>query len=395
MPAGGAGADGDGGRITGGTGGASGGSSGSGGDGGGGSGGTSDVIFPMPDWQEATPDEVGLDKDKLDAARDYSESVGGFCLVVIRDGKLVYEDYYNGATRDSRQKTWSIAKSFTSALVGRMLQRGEIASIDQPVASIITEWTGTNKETITIRNVLDMVTGHKYDLLSDSLVVMVGDMTTDALNQDIVFAPNTNYEYSNKDTQIFEAIIERATGYDVEDYARQFLWQPLGFDPATSWQRDGSGNVTMFMNVSATCRDFARLGYLWLNRGVWNGIRMIPESYIESSTHPSSAPNHGHSHYWWLNGFTPFTNSTSEPSDDPNVMMFPNAPHDIYGAQGLGQNFIDVVPSTRTIYMHAAPSPIDPVSKIVSDPLGTIDKLTKDGKSREHRQLLDLLLAAD
>ncbi len=313
---------------------------------------------------------------------------------MIRDGKLVYEAYYNETERDTLHRTWSIAKSFTSALVGRMLQRGEISSIEQPASSIITEWVGTERESITIRQLLDMVSGHKYDLLTDSLVVFVGDMTTDALNQETVFPPGTNYEYSNKDTQVFEAIIERATGYDVEEYARKFLWQPLGFGADTSWERDNSGNVTMFKNVSATCRDFARLGYLWMNRGVWNGVRMIPESYIESSTHPSSVPNHGHSHYWWLNGFTPFINSTSEPSDDPNVMMFPNAPHDLYGAQGLGQNFIDVIPSTNTVYMHAAPSPLEPIGNIVSDPVGTVKRLTQDGKTREHRALLDLLLPA-
>ncbi len=387
-----AGRDGGAGGMGQGVGGASGGSSSSSG-GGGGSGGT-ETAFPMPDWPTATPDEVGLDKAQLDKARDYSKSIGGFCLVVIRDGKLVYEDYYNGATVDSRQKTWSIAKSFTSALVGLMLQRGEIASVEQPVASILTEWSGTDQESITIRHLLDMVSGHQYGLLSDSLLALAGDMTNDALTQPVQFPPGTNYEYSNKDTQVFEALIKRATGYDAEEYARQFLWQPLGFGANTSWERDRAGSVTMFMNVSATCRDFARLGYLWLNRGVWNGIRMIPESYIEASTHPSSAPNHGHSHYWWLNGVTPFINSTSEPGDDPNVMMFPNAPHDLYSAQGLGQNFIDVIPSTRTIYMHTRPGPLDPPSKLLDDALGTLDALTKDGKQREHRELLDLLLPA-
>ncbi len=349
--------------------------------------------YPMPDWDLGDPAAAGFDPAGLERAAAFSQSIGGLCTLVIHDGKIIFERYYNGATQQTLNKSWSIAKSFTGAVAGIMLKRGEIQSVDEPVANYVPQWKGDpQKEQITIRHLLDMVSGLTFELVSDNTwTVFTSDMSAEAVNNTVAHPPDTVYEYSNHGVQVMEPVVDGATGVDIEDYARQHLWQPLGFGPMTSWGRDGSGNVAPFMGVNATCRDFARLGYLYLHGGHWNGQQVIDRDYIVESLTPSSSVNAGHSHYVWLNGFTPYTNSTQEPQPG---MMFPQAPSDLFSYQGIGQNFVDVVPSTKTIYVHMRPAPHDPFTNLLLDLQGTLDKLFRDGSNIEHKQLLDILVPA-
>lgn len=339
--------------------------------------------FPVPDWPLSTPAELGFDPAGLEAARAYSESIGGLCLVVIRHGKIAYEAYYNGASVTSQQKSWSMAKSFTSAAVGIALKRGEIKSLDESASTYIPAWKGTDHEPIKLIHLLNMVSGLHVNTLSDALFTLAPDMTADAIGLAVEATPNTHYNYSNHETQLFEPILSQATGMNPEAYVRKYLWQPLGFQDTTFWDKDKMGHTTMFMGVEASCRDYARLGLFWLHKGNWNGQQIVDEAYVAQTLAPSSPVNRAHSHYWWLNGFTPYINSQNS-QETTDVMMFPDAPPDLFSAQGLGQNFIDVVPSTDTIYVHNRPMAMD-----------NLEGLLNDGKMTEHRELLRLLLKAE
>ena len=350
-------------------------------------GAPSAIPYPVPDWATTTPAGAHLDPARLEKARAYSESVGGLCLLVIRHGRIAYEAYYNGASQTDQQKSWSMAKSFTSAAVGIALTRGEIKSVDDSAASYIPAWKGTNREPIKLRHLLDMVSGLQFDTLGDSLwTLFTKDMTAEALAKKVADPPNTRYNYSNHDTQVFQAILKNATGMEPDDYLRKYLWGPLGFQPTTLWGKDPTGHTTMFMGIEASCRDYARFGYFWLHKGNWNGLSIVRPEYVAETLAPSSAVNAGHSHYWWLNGYTPYINSQNS-QGSTSVPMFPDAPADLFSAQGLGQNFIDVIPSTDTIYVHTRPAP-----KMDGSQIGP---LLNDGKMVEHREVLRLLLAAD
>jgi len=360
----------------------------------GGETGNGGTTFPMPDWPTATPEEMGLNRAALEAAADYSESVGGLCMTVIKDGKLVFEDYFNGTDVNTLNKSWSVAKSFTSSIIGIMITRGEIESVDEPAANYIPAWRGTEYEVITIRHIMDMVTGLQFDFLADNLWTLApGDMTKESVETPIAVPPDTEYNYSNHDVQLLDEIIENATGRDPEDYAKEYLFEPLGFAPEAHMEHDGAGNTIMFMGVHASCRDFARLGYLWLHRGVWDGKVIISPEYIDQATNPSSSVNAGHSHYWWLNGVTPYINSEKTNEGKYDIMMFPFAPHDLYAALGLGQNFVDVIPSLNSVFVHNRPAPHDGFAGFLN-PQKLIDALLNDAELREHSEVLKLLLAA-
>ncbi len=380
---------GTGGAGVGGVGGSGVGGSGVGGSGAGGSGsgaGGGAGFYPMPDWPTDTPESAGLDRAVLDAAAGYSRGFGGLCTVVVRHGKVVYESYYNGAKQEDLHKSWSVAKSFLSTLVGIMLRRGEISSLEEKASDYIPSWKGTDKENITLRILLQMTQGAQFEFISDNTFsVTSADFTKSSLERPIVKTPGSTYEYSNMTVQAFEPIIEAATGMDAEEYAKTHLWGPLGFGPKTFWFRDPAGNPAVFMGVNATCRDMARLGYLFMHDGWWDGQQIVTEQWVHDSTHPDPAsPNKAHSNYWWLNGFTPAINSGQEPQPG---RLFPEAPADMYMALGFGQNYVDVIPSKDMVIVHMRPAPHEDILGLILDLGNKIPEMLNDVKDLPHREM--------
>ncbi len=343
-------------------------------------------FYPAPDWPIGTPEEFGMNRQMLDAAAQYSANFGGLCTVVIREGKLVYEAYYNGTGPQDLHKSWSIAKSFVGTLVGIMLLRGEITSVEEKASDYIPSWKGTDKENITLRQLLNMTQGAQFEFLGDNVFsVTSANFTESSLNRPIVKPPGSTYEYSNMTVQTFEPIIKAATGLDAEQYAQQYLWGPMGFDSRTFWFRDPAGNPAIFMGVNVTCRDMARLGYLYMHNGQWNGQQIISPEWVHVSTHPDPAsPNQAHNNYWWLNGYAPAQNSGQEAQ--PGV-LFPGAPADLYMGLGFGQNFLDVVPSTQTIYVHMRPAPHEDFLGLILDIGNKLPEMLNDVKDLPHKEM--------
>lgn len=353
--------------------------------------------FPAERWATADPTALGFDVGRLDAAADYAESIGSHCLLVIRDGKLAYERYFNGATADAVHPSWSLAKSYTSALIGVAHTRGDLPDLDAPIADTVREWRGTDKASITVRHLLSMNSGLHYDFLSDYMwSVLVRDQTAEALGMAIDAQPGDEWHYNNHAVQALHRVLQVATGIDPETYAERYLWGPIGMNVRgpvarrTHWERDPVGNPTMYMSVHATCLDMARFGYLFLNEGEWSGERVIDADYIRGATTSSTEHNRSYGYLWWLNRPGPGIDVNDDAFDGP---MMPFAPLDLYSAQGLGQNFIDVVPSTNTIYVHMRNAPHEPLSKLLDDFAATIRALLQDGRRLEHKAMMELLIA--
>jgi CubicO group peptidase (beta-lactamase class C family) len=357
-----------------------------------------EVAWPMPDWSEADPASVALDARALDEAAAHAESIGSYCLLVVRDGKLVYERYWNGVDRDTPNDSWSIAKSFTSALVGIALRRGEIESVDQPAADYLPMWVGTDKEAITIRHLLSMTSGLEFDFIADyGSTVWSRDMSADALALPLSHEPGTVWEYNNRAVQVLETLLQNATGMDVEAYAEMHLFRRLGMrltpvrEEGTHWNRDAAGNVTTFMNVRASCRDMARFGLLLLREGQWQDGPILERSFVDAATHHSQDLNHGYGWLIWTNDGMPAFDAGGDPFDGP---ILPAAPSDAFGAQGFGQNFIDVIPSENTVFIHMRNAPHDPPERIWTDIGGTIERLLDDARRNQHRDLNRILMDA-
>jgi CubicO group peptidase (beta-lactamase class C family) len=341
-------------------------------------------------WVEADPASVGLDAAALTAASDYSQSIYGECLLVYRKGKLVHERYYNGASATSQQKSWSIAKNVTSTLLGIALGRGQLGCVDEPAATVLPEWRDGKHDAIQLRHLLSHTSGLAFETVDDALfTISSGDYSYDALHDPVASPPGTVFAYSQRAVQVLEPVLARATGADLEAYARRYLWDPIGASPALSWDRDPVGHVPTFEGLHVTCRDLLRFGILYLDGGSANGAQLVPARYLRDATQPSQPVNAAMGYLWWLNGRIPAQVAPQTPI--PGLLL-PDAPADLYSATGLGQNFVDVVPSTGTVYVHMRPAPQERPDAMQID---LYQALLDDGKQQEHDELLKRLATAE
>ena len=360
----------------------SGGSLGTGGGEGGAGGADEPVPFPIPDWPEAAPATMGLDASVLEDASDLAAELDSYCLVVIRHGHVVWERYWQGHDQTTPQKSWSIAKSWSSALVGVAIERGDIGSADDSVATYLPEWQGDEREAITLRHVLSMTSGLSWSLFGDyvSMATLASDHTAYALELPLDEAPGSGWTYHNGGVQILEPVFRNATGMTIEEYAEAHLWSRIG--ASASWAHDPAGNPTAYATVRASCRDQARLGYLYLHGGTWADEVVLPQSWIQESLTPSQPVNRAYGWLWWLNAETPALSAMMEPWPD---RMSPVLPPDAFAARGFGNQFIDVIPSLDMV-----------VVRFAADPVSTFDvgALFEDGRFDEHEAIMGTVVAA-
>jgi CubicO group peptidase (beta-lactamase class C family) len=340
------------------------------------------VPYPTPDWPTGAPDEHGLRVEGLAAAAAVAERSQSFCLLVLRHGTLVYERYWNGRDAHSKDPSWSIAKSYTSALVGIAVGRGDIQSLDQRAADFVPEWRNTDRAQITIRDLLRMTSGLKWDAFEDyvSLATLAKDDTSFAIDRPLASTPGTSWTYDNGTVQVLERVFRAATGGSIEDYARAHLWSAIGAD--ATWKHDPSGNPTTYANVLASCRDHARLGYLYLHGGRWAGKEIVPAAHVAATLTPSQNINRAYGYLFWLNSETPALDAMS--AAWPGRMV-PFAPKDLFAARGFGNQFIDVIPSLDLM-----------VVRFGQDPLGKFDPITlaSDARFSTHDAILAPILDA-
>jgi CubicO group peptidase (beta-lactamase class C family) len=296
-------------------------------------GGASDEaspVFPGAEWPVAEPSAVGLDAAALGGVRADAEARDSDCIAVVKDGLLVEQATWNGTTVDDDHEAFSVSKSITSTLVGIAEGQGFL-SVDEPAATYLTEWQGTPSESVTIRNLLANDSGREYEFTTDyvGMAAQAPDKTAFALGLGQSHPPGERWEYNNSAIQTLEAVLERATGQDVEAFARESLFQPIGM--TSTIRRDDAGNPLTFMGTQASCLDLARFGYLFLRGGRWEDRQVVPEEWVVDATTPSQPlqPNYGY--LWWLNE-----------DGDP---QWSDLPEDAYAAIGLGGQVVLVVPS--------------------------------------------------
>ncbi len=340
------------------------------------------VPYPIPDWTTGVPEQQGMSTAALDAAAAIAEARQSHCLLVIRHGVLVYERYWNGRDRSSKDPSWSIAKSYASALVGIAIDRGDLASLDQSVAELVPEWRGTDREAITLRHLVSMTSGLKWDVFEDyvSLATLATDGTTFAIDRPLAAPPGTRWTYDNGTVQVLERVFRAATGRTIEEYAHLHLWSPIGAD--ASWKHDPSGNPTAYANVLASCRDHARLGYLYLHGGTWGTEQVVSAAHVAATRTPSQDMNRAYGFLFWLNADTPAVDAMGTAWKG---LMVPFAPKDLFAARGFGNQFVDVLPGLDLV-----------VVRFGQDPLGKFDPATLavDARFETHDAILEPILAA-
>jgi CubicO group peptidase (beta-lactamase class C family) len=276
----------------------------------------------------------------------FAEDTFTNALLVIRDGRVVFEDYRNKSAAQTRFIGFSMSKTITAMLVGIALDQGRIASLDDPVTRYLPELAGTGYDGVTLRQVMQMRSGvdyqERYDFgenpsfaarLHEQAIVLNRMRFADGARETTrANPPGSTFNYSTLDTFVIGWVIERATGMELAPYTETHLWGPLGAESSGFWLADGppgAGRELSGMGFNATLRDFGRLGQLLLDGGRRDGKQVLPAGWVEQMTRmtPTGAPMPGYGLFTW------------QVDDEPGA----------YAAVGLAGQFIYVHPQSRTV----------------------------------------------
>ena len=271
---------------------------------------------PLPggDRQVSTPVEHGLDPKRLAElylnAADLETIYG---LLVIKDGELIAEDYYNIGSVDQKALVQSVTKSFTSALVGIALEQGCLSSVNQRMVDFFPDYADqmvdSRKSQITIEDMLQMRSGYPNEEGDSALweAVLSGDYVHLVTDVPLTSDPGSAFQYSNLSTHWLGIILARACDTDLESFAQTYLFDPLGGEVG-EWRKDVDGYNWAAGELHITARDAAKLGVLYLNDGMFDGTQVVPSDWVHASlqTSPEGAygnigdfRNIGYGYQWW------------------------------------------------------------------------------------------------
>ncbi|MCX4679181.1 beta-lactamase family protein [Streptomyces sp. NBC_01433] len=245
-------------------------------------------------------------------------------LLVLVDGAIRRESYFLTGGPDVRWLSMSVSKSFVSALVGIAVAEGHIASIDEPISSYVPVRAGSAYDGVSIRDVLQMSSGARWnedynDPASDIFQLTAATSGIGGTLDDFVAhmvcesGPGTVCRYNSGETQILGALVAWSTNRTVADYMHEKLCEPLGMTSAGYWLLDPAGRELAFGGLNLTTRDFARLGELYRNEGMWQGRQIVPAQWVRHSvtaTAPHLRPGRplvgsqqvdvGYGYQWWI-----------------------------------------------------------------------------------------------
>jgi len=279
------------------------------------------TYWPAATWRTANPQDVGMDKSRLDdlaekiRSRRIAELNG---LVVIRHGYVVLEQYANGSSASQAHEMQSVTKSVTSLLVGIAIDQGKIPSVDGKVLSFFPEYTDIRnmdqrKQNVTIKSLLMMESGINFyeDPYEGSPLQQLnnssGDWLRIVLDQPMNAAPGELWQYNSGGVISLGGVIYNTTHITADEFARQFLFSPLGITVASWFKGNPNGLPHMGGGLSLRASDLARIGYLVLRKGKWGDRQIVTESWIDESTrhhvhNPRTFGTHptDYGYLWWL-----------------------------------------------------------------------------------------------
>ncbi len=311
---------------------------------------------PAPEWERATPSEAGFDPARLRTVEREARRARSSCFVVVRDGRLVVEDYWRGNTDAKPKNGFSVTKSVTSTLVGIAQDRG-LLDVDDRASRYIREWRGTASEDVTIRDLLSNDSGREWSADSDyGGLLRAPHQTAYAVGLTQTSPPGEVWAYNNAAIQTLDRVLREATGQTPAELADAWLFEPLGMTHSRMTS-DRSGRSTgTFSGLLATCVDLARFGQLFAQQGRWEGEQIVSRAWVRDAVGDSSQDlNAGYGLLWWVNRFGPLrgpidqTNLQAPPGVSAIARMVPEGPADMYAALGFGGQVVAVDPGSQTV----------------------------------------------
>ncbi|MGY3305899.1 CubicO group peptidase (beta-lactamase class C family) [Pseudomonas sp. PvR086] len=260
---------------------------------------------------------------KAKDAEAFFEATDTVALLVLKDGVVRHERYALTGGKNVHWISWSVAKSFISALVGIAVDEGHIRSIEDPISDYITVSPNSAYDGVSIKNVLQMSSGARWsEAYNDPNsevhrlgAVMGGLSTLDTFVAEMVreSEPGTVCRYNSGDTQALGALLVHSTKRSITDYMQEKLFGPLGMTSHGYWLLDGVGMEMAFAGLNLTAHDFAKFGELYRNGGVWQGQQIIPADWVKDSVKPDKPhlfpgqpilADHtlplGYGYQWWI-----------------------------------------------------------------------------------------------
>ncbi len=268
-------------------------------------------------WLSSTPEAQGMDAVILEQVIGdiKQQNIAIDSLLIIRHGYIVLENYPNleeylshtMSNQDNMHSLYSVTKSFTSALIGIAIKEGYIDNTSLKVVDFfpdkMIENLDSRKKNMTLNHLLTMTSGFEWDeWTGDSAIKMLrsANPVEYMLNLPMKYDPGTVLVYCTGASHLLSAIIQKATGYTTLEFARKYLFKPLRVSEA-QWTYDQQNVYHGGHGLSLTTRDIAKLGYLYLNHGIWNGKQIVSKDWVNKSTQTYNffQENNGYGYYWW------------------------------------------------------------------------------------------------
>jgi CubicO group peptidase (beta-lactamase class C family) len=272
--------------------------------------------WPTKEWLPSTPEEQGMDSAALARFVTYGGSHRFDSLLVVRHGRIVTEAYYAPYAADIPHQIQSSTKAVIGTLVGMLYKNGVIDRLDHPVLDYFADRHIANvddrKKAITVQNLLDMTSGFDWEQgIEDGREQTLHDMdrssdwTQFILDRPMAHSPGEVFNYIDGSPNLLSAIITKLTGKLAEDYARGTLFGPLGITD-WHWDRERQGLTVGAWTLTMRPRDMAKIGYLYLHHGEWDGQQLLPPgwgdvlSHATVTMHASFDPDLSYSNFFWV-----------------------------------------------------------------------------------------------
>jgi CubicO group peptidase (beta-lactamase class C family) len=268
------------------------------------------TYWPTEGWLTSTPEQQGFDSAKLAegilAMRENGIRIHS--LLMIRNGSVFLDAYFYPYHDSNYHDLCSVTKSFMTTLIGIAANQGKL-DLDQPIVSLFPDRTIANlderKEHITVRHLVSMVNGFESGCLSGdgpTLDAMRAnaDWVQGTLDREMVREPGTLFCYDSPGMHLLSAILQEATGMTALDFARQNLFEPLGIEDVY-WPSDPQGYTHGSGDLCLHPRDAAKIGFLWLGNGVWEGEQIVSAAWVKDSvTAQSRTGGDDYGYGWWV-----------------------------------------------------------------------------------------------
>ena len=321
------------------------------------------TYWPTQEWRECKPEAVGMNSEKLLKAIEYAAtpSFNTDGLAVIRKGHIVGEAYFGYFKNNSKHVSHSMAKSFTSSLVGIAIDKELIKGIDEAICQYYDEWDCNDEDDlrsrITLRHAMTLTTGlewkedwSKWDPKTNDALKMVasGHFVEYMAKRDGLYEPGEQFVYSTGDPMLLSKVIQEATGRTAFEYAMQNLFGPLNISEV-QWDRDVDGYTATAWGLYITVRDYAKFGYLFFNKGRWEDKQIVSEKWIEKSTKTDSSVK-----MWAAYGYLWHVNLPYRLKWNKSSVPLDSIPRDGYMAEGVMGQSIVIIPSKDLVIVRVA-----------------------------------------